>query len=68
MIMYFMAAGYFILLALFAYYGWLNVRQTKVLEDWNRKTDVEIRAIRDRNLELEKRLGELERKSNETEE
>ena len=67
MIMYFMAAGYFLLLGLFAYYGWLNVRQTKTLQDWNDKTDGYIKAIRDRNLELEKRVAELERKADETE-
>lgn len=51
---------YFVILGLFAYYAWLNVKQTRTLQEWNDKTEVEIKAIRERNLELELRVKKME--------
>ena len=56
---YILAALYFVILGLFSYYGWLNVRQSKTIQDWNDSTKHEIEVIRERNLELEQKVKEL---------
>lgn len=57
-------AIYMTTIALFLYYAMLNVKQTKTVEEWNDKTDVEIAALKGRNLDLEKRLAKLENELN----
>lgn len=56
---YMLAILYFVILGLFTYYGFLNVKQTRTIQDWNDSTKHEIEVIRQRNLELELRVKEL---------
>lgn len=58
--MIFITVVYLGILMLFAYYSYLNVKQTKTIEDWNEKTDLEIKVLKERNLALEKRVAKLE--------
>lgn len=62
--MIFLAVTYMGILILFAWYSFLNVKQTKTIEEWNDKTDIEISALKERNLDLEKRLAKLEKDLN----
>lgn len=58
--LFFIIVIYFATIGLFAYYALLNVRQTKTIQEWNDKTDVEISALKERNIDLETRLKKLE--------
>lgn len=58
--MIFLAVLYMGVLALFTYYAMLNVKQTKTIQEWNDKTNVEISALKGRNIDLENRIKKLE--------
>lgn len=57
----FMTVMYFVILTLFACYAFMQMKEAKKIMYWCEKSDVELKAIRDRNLELEKRVKELEK-------
>lgn len=58
---YMLAILYFVILGLFTWYGLLNVKQSKTIQEWNESTKHEIEVIRERNLELELRVKELKK-------
>lgn len=54
------AVMYFVILVLFACYAWLQYREAKHYSEWCDKTEVEVKAVRELNVALEKRLKRLE--------
>ena len=56
----FMIVLYFVILTLFACYSYIQAKEARKFIDWCDKSETEVSAIRERNLELEKRVKELE--------